>query len=150
VGQCSEWGGTALEPWLAQHGIADVVRVLPSVPPAELTKLVAASNVLLNFAQGQPRQIPAKSYEYIASGREVLTIAETSSDVADLFREAGVGTIVEPDDRDGMARSIRRFYDRFVAQRRTVEVNEARTRFSRSSQLMKFEQTINDTLLSVG
>ena len=56
-----------------------VVSVIPAVDPGELTAYMNASNVLINFAQGQARQIPAKSYDYLAWRRDVLTIAEPSA-----------------------------------------------------------------------
>jgi hypothetical protein len=43
--------------------------VRPAVPPAEASALMTEAEVLVNFAQGQPEQIPAKLYDYIASGR---------------------------------------------------------------------------------
>lgn len=149
VGRCAEWGGTPLAPWLRENGIDDVVSLIPTIPSSELRRLVVESNVLVNFAQGQPRQIPAKSYEYIASRREVLTIAERDSDVADLFREVGAGAFVQPDDSEGMARCIRAFYDELAVRGKVAAATQNVVAFSRASQLARFLTAIDSTIHSV-
>lgn len=147
VGDCETWKGIPLAPWVAERGMQDVIEILPFLSPAELRNVVAKSNLLINFAQGQQRQIPAKSYEYIAAQRDVLVVAEHGSDVADLFREAGVGTIVEPGDSAGFRRAIVEMYAKHVAaegQQRpaTVDIRP----YSRTAQLERFLAVVEEVL----
>jgi len=114
IGNCAIWNGTRVDEWIEANNLSDVVRILPPVDPRSISAYVEDSNVLVNLAQGQPRQIPAKSYEYLASGRDVLVITEANSDVADLYREANFGSVIEPEDVDGMVGALRTYYHRYV------------------------------------
>ena len=148
VGNCEEWKGTPLRPWIAERSLQDVVELVGFMPPQDLRNVVARSHVLINFAQGQKRQIPAKSYDYIASQRDVLVITENDSDVADLFREAGVGVIVEPNDQAGFAAEIRRLYAKHVrgepASAPPVRVDLMA--YSRQAQVDRFAAIVADVL----
>ena len=145
VGDCADWEGTPLQPWLDAHEMQDAVKILPAVGPDELRRLVTASNLLINFAQGQPRQIPAKSYEYIASGRDQLIIAEPDGDLADLVREAGVGKTVSPDDISGMKDAILGYYREYAddSERRAVAASEL-SQYGRAAQLARFGELLNE------
>jgi glycosyltransferase involved in cell wall biosynthesis len=147
VGKCERWKDTPLRPWLAERRMETIVEILPYVRPQDLRAIVASSNVLINFAQGQPRQIPAKSYDYLAAGREVLVLAETESDVADLFREAGIGHVVEPDDAAGMARVLEDLYARYVrGEGAKTSPAPAVARYSRAAQLEAFSGIVAKVL----
>lgn len=143
VGKCESWNGIALQPWLRERGLEGVVRVLPFADAERLRQLVVDSNVLLNFAQGQPRQIPAKSYEYLAAQRDVLVIAERRSDVADLFREAGVGEVVDCNDSALLASIIESLYERHVACYRSPwRANFDAKRYGRAARLAEFASLV--------
>jgi len=147
VGKCSSWRGVSLRSWLAHKQLDDVVKISAPVVRAELTKYVMDSNVLINFAQGQPRQIPAKSYEYLAAGRDVITFAEPESDVADLFRQAKIGYIVEPGNESSSITIMHELYQRYVVQGRKRDLSRVDTyRFSRAPQLEKFLSIVKATL----
>jgi glycosyltransferase involved in cell wall biosynthesis len=144
VGRCEESGGIELRPWLRERDLDDVVEVLPLVDKTELRRMMAESNVLVNLAQGQPSQIPAKSYEYLASGRHVLTLAEFDSDVARLFAEAKTGVVVEPGNFDALVEALGGFYRRLVCEGRSVSVDpDVLSMFRRSTQLEKFTEIVN-------
>jgi glycosyltransferase involved in cell wall biosynthesis len=144
VGNCEEWKGVPLRPWIIEKGLEGVVEIVPFMSPAELRDVVAESNVLVNFAQGQKRQIPAKSYDYIAARRDVLVITEPDSDVADLFREAGVGTIVAPDDVAGFGAAITSLYAKYVdgAVLSRAPPNRDVRPYSRVAQLEHFTRIV--------
>ena len=147
VGKCERWKDSPLRPWIAERGMETIVEILPYMKPEDLRAIVASSNVLINFAQGQPRQIPAKSYDYIAAGREVVVLAELHSDVADLFREAGIGHVVEPGDTAGMSRILEDLYSRYV-RGTGAEANVAGGvgRYSRAAQLEAFSAVVAKVL----
>ncbi len=147
AGNCDHWKQVPLRPWLAKHHLEDVVEIMPFVDSGTLTQLVAESNVLINFAQGQRRQIPAKSYDYIAAGRDVLVITEDDSDVANLFREAQLGTIVQPGDSHGFAEAIDALYTKHVhggACRETTSIDIER--YSRAVQVAAYSAIVAEVL----
>jgi glycosyltransferase involved in cell wall biosynthesis len=114
VGDCRRWNDQDLEAWVRAHGMEDCVHILPPVAPSRVGSLLANAEVLVNFAQGQPDQIPAKLYEYLASGREMLLLAEKHSDAARVTRDSGAGRIVEPQDREGLRTVLRELYTFYV------------------------------------
>lgn len=146
VGRCADWNGISLQEWIDERGLQDVVTIAPPVDRDKLRALVVNSNVLVNFAQGQARQIPAKSYEYIASGREILTLAERDSAVACLFAEACRGVVVEPEDAVGLREAIMELYERFVSHAVAHQRTTAIDGFSRIRQLERFEAAIEECL----
>jgi glycosyltransferase involved in cell wall biosynthesis len=147
VGKCEHWKDRPLRPWLAERRMEGIVEILPYMSPKELRDVVASSNVLINFAQGQPRQIPAKSYDYIAARRDVVVVAETDSDVADLFREAGVGHVVEPGDTVAMRRALEDLYERYARGAGASRgVAPAVASYSRAAQLEVFSGIVAKVL----
>ncbi|MDJ0941110.1 MAG: glycosyltransferase [Woeseiaceae bacterium] len=134
VGKCDRWNGLSVAAWIEEQGLGDVVSVNGLVPHDKLTKLIEASNVLVNFSQGQPLQIPAKSYEYLASKRDVFCIAESDSDVARLHEEAGYGDVVAPNDGDAMRETLARLYRKYVAQPGAGDALPDTSRYRRSAQ----------------
>lgn len=114
VGECDSWNGIEIKDWVRQRSMQDLVKIRSSVPYAELRALVESSNLLVNFAQGQVYQIPAKTYEYIAAGREFLVLAEATSDSAILSRELALGHVIEPENVDDMQDFLREAIDRHV------------------------------------
>ena len=149
VGNCEEWNGISLQSWVNDKGMRGIVRILPAVDLPELRGLIVSSNLLVNFAQGQPRQIPAKSYEYLAVGRDILIVAENTSDVAALFREAKVGEIVRPDDTESLKDILMRQYVRYVDQcRRSNRKNVNVKLYSRQVQLAEFDKIVQRVALN--
>jgi len=109
IGHCEQWQGQALRPWLEAAGLTDQVLIRDPVPADQVRQHMAAANVLVNFAQRQPRQIPAKMFEYLAANRDMLLLTEAGSATAELAERAGV-TAVDPDDERALAETIWRLY----------------------------------------
>lgn len=143
VGHCDSWEGREIRPWLARHGLDRMVTILPPVDAVNLAGMTARHNVLINFAQGQPRQIPAKSYEYLAARRDLIVLCDEHGDVAELYREAGIGEIVNFDDISAIKSAILMFYNRYVAQQGgdgPAQIDIARYR--RMTQIANFEECL--------
>ena len=142
-GRCEQWNKIPLAPWITANEMQDVVEIFPMISPEELNHVVARSNVMINFAQGQRRQIPAKSYDLMASRRDVLVITELDGDVAELFREARIGTIVEPHDVDGFQKAVRSMYVRHVLGEGSGSVSSTNIdRYSRAAQLQRYGELV--------
>ncbi len=50
--------------------------------------------------------VPSKLYNYIAAGRPILGLTDSTSDVARIINEAKCGLIAEPDDIDMIVKHI--------------------------------------------
>ena len=95
IGRCGSYRGRSLAEWLEGRRCQQIVEILPSVPPEQVGRLVEECSVVLNLAQNQLLQIPAKTFEHLASGRENLVLCEADSDTAHLID--GIPGIVRAD-----------------------------------------------------
>lgn len=71
-----------------QLNLSEVVKVHPPVGRQEVKELMKQSTVLLLLAQQQPLQIPAKTYEYLASGKPIIAMCERDSATGMLLQNA--------------------------------------------------------------
>lgn len=113
-GKCGCWNGVSLESWILEHGLEDCISIRPPVAAADVGRLMEEANVLVNFAQGQPMQIPAKTFDYISAQREILLITEEESDTAWIGRKAGCARIVPPGNDKAMSAALRALYRDYV------------------------------------
>jgi len=148
VGQCDFWRGISLTDWVSDQGLDDVVTIRGLVSAEEVRKQIVLSNLLLNFAQGQGRQIPAKSYEYIVSGRPSLVLTELDSDVARLFEASGTGIIVEPGNSNALDAAVLSRYKEVTnhgGQARVEPIGGAEL-YSRKHTLEKFKMLVDNVI----
>jgi hypothetical protein len=81
-GKVGSFSEQSLTRWLRGRRCAAVVRILPLQSANAVAQEVAQATVLLNLAQQQPLQVPAKTFEQLASGREILLICEADCETA--------------------------------------------------------------------
>ena len=147
IGDCRTWRDVDLVQWIDTRGMHDVIRILPFMKPSELGPHYERANVLVNFAQGQPDQIPGKVYEYIASGKEMLVLTEADSDTARVCAEARLGQAVEPSDTAALRRALERFYDFYVVNTSVFTApEESILRFSRDGQNAAYAARIDQVV----
>jgi glycosyltransferase involved in cell wall biosynthesis len=107
---------------IAEHDVADIVRLAPSVPYREaVAEMVAADGLLLFQATAVNLQIPAKVYEYIRARRPVFALTDPAGDTASMLAEAGVGTVARLDS----VADIREKFPEFLRSLRRGEVRIA-------------------------
>jgi hypothetical protein len=143
VGHCEEFRGRRLQDWLRSRRSAAVVEILSTVSASELEPMIDRATVLLNLAQDQRHQIPAKTFEHLASGREILAICEAQSDTGRLLRSVTGAICVEPQDFDTLRDALLDLYRRHVIAGvpQPVPVDQVQ-RFSRDAQLQRMESII--------
>lgn len=79
AGSCEQYQGVSLRNWLCSRRCGGITSLFPQLGAPELKQLYARSTVLLNFAEGQRLQVPAKTFELLALGREIVTFCEPGS-----------------------------------------------------------------------
>jgi len=80
VGDCQFYEGMAVDGLADECGIADWLTCVGRRPHAECMDRMAAADVLLLLAQGQPEQVPNKLYEYFAVGRPIVAYTDQESE----------------------------------------------------------------------
>jgi len=95
---------------VAEHGLGDIVEVLPSMPYRDaLNEMLAADGLLLFQGTQFNNQIPAKIYEYFRARKPVLGLVDPEGETAAVLRGAGFGDIVHPDDSAQVAAVLEQF-----------------------------------------
>jgi len=115
VGNCSRWQEHSVADLARDRGLSDIVEVCGPVSGAEVRDLTLRANVIVNFAQGQPEQVPAKLYEQIASHRHGLLFAEPDSESALLIEDCPRIRRVD-DDGVQILNELRRLYATLVSE----------------------------------
>lgn len=93
-----------------QHGVADLVQVLPALPYVDaLSEMLSADGLLLLQSRDCNDQIPAKAYEYLRAGRPILTLADPAGDTAQLMRRAGLTHQAPLEDAAAIDATLHRF-----------------------------------------
>ncbi len=85
------------------------VRFLPFVQAADYPQALAASDVQLVALSpaSTHTSLPSKTFKIMASGRPLLALARTDSDLCHLVSTAKCGVTVDPTDARALARAIR-------------------------------------------
>ena len=72
AGQCEFHDGISVRAWSSERPCGRVLTIHPRLDATRLKRLYEDATLLLNFAEGQPIQVPAKTFELLSLGREVL------------------------------------------------------------------------------
>jgi glycosyltransferase involved in cell wall biosynthesis len=102
--------GHDLDGPVVAFGLSDVVRLIDRLPYRDAIAWMCRADLLILLAQGQPRQIPGKAFEYLAAGSPILAITGEGA-TADLVRKMG-GTVAS-DDPERIAAAIYHSYLRY-------------------------------------
>jgi hypothetical protein len=116
AGECEQYRGISLRSWLAERPWGGAVTIYPRLDAQELEQLYGRATLLLNFAEGQRLQVPAKTFELLALGRELLVLCEPDSDTAMLVRSIGGVSCVQSRDETALRGLLRDVYRRHVIE----------------------------------
>jgi hypothetical protein len=149
VGNCESYRGQSLAEWLKNRRAARVVQLVSEVAPEELKPFINEATVLLNFAQGQRGLIPAKTFEHLASGRELLAVCEADSDTGRLLDSVRGSVRLNPGDQAALDAALVDLYQRHVVDGAPrVPSPEDVRRYSRSGQNQLFMRVVSSTACS--
>lgn len=97
-GRSSVWNGKTISSMKADYGIEKAVFDHDPVPHEEALAIMKGTDVLVLFAENQPLQIPAKTYEYLLSGTSIWAFVDKDGESYHLVRQFSSVTIVSKDD----------------------------------------------------
>jgi hypothetical protein len=144
AGDCHSYRGIVLHEWLAERKCRAVVKLRSRVDSDELKHLYQRATLLLNFAEGQSMQIPAKTFELLALGREILTFCEPTSDTASVVSGIDGVSCVTSDDSGALSVALLDIYNRHVIHGTLRSPShDAISGFSRASQNARFLRAID-------
>jgi glycosyltransferase involved in cell wall biosynthesis len=97
--------GVDLERTRDELGLHDLVEIVPRISRGDSLAEMMSASALLLIQPGHPLSVPAKAYEYLATGLPVLAIAD-EGETADLVRKSGAGIVVSARDEDQMVQAL--------------------------------------------
>ncbi len=90
-----------LQGLIAARDLQDMVELLPRISyPEAIAEMVQGKSLLVLQGPSCNHQIPAKVYEYLRSGSDIIALTPEGSDTAQLLRRAGVDKLADIDDVD--------------------------------------------------
>jgi hypothetical protein len=121
------------------HNMTSVVQVHGHLASNELESEINNADILINFAQGQKNQIPAKSYEAMQKGKYSLVFTEPDSDTATLIQATNSGLILDETNPSQIENAIKNLYHKKIQGEEmfTFDRNAVKN-FSREQQNNKF------------
>jgi len=123
-----------------------LVRLLDFVPQKEVISLMQESDVLL-LPWADRFNIPGKLFEYLATGKPILALCYSDSDVERVIRETSSGWCVLPDDPGAIERALREIY---ASQGNYPKARdwEAVGRYQRPRLVASYAKTIRECAVS--
>lgn len=93
-------GGGELQRIVAQLGLQHAVRTVPHIDYRSALQTIVSSPALLLLQCGDAlhAEVPAKAFEYLRSGRRILTVAPAHSATADLMQRFAGVEVASPSD----------------------------------------------------
>lgn len=110
VGDTENASGIPVRPMIEKMDLGDVVLISGKVDYARSLQIMRESNVLLLLAPGQPYQIPAKTYEYMAAGRPILALSQAGA-TSSLIESMGCGIVADPDEVEDIKTALVRLHE---------------------------------------
>ena len=140
VGNCQCIDGQLTSQVASEYGLDSVVKIIDYVPYGEALKIIKKSHVALLLATNQPYQIPAKVYDYIGAGTEILALTKDGA-TADLINSTGTGKAIDPADIQGIKNYI---YDLAVNEKKSIiNREEVCNQYSRSNVVRRLAQELD-------
>lgn len=90
-GNCETWNGHSLRDWAQENNLEHVVILHGILSPNDLEKELSRANLLVSYAQQQPLQIPAKTFDYLRYPCKSFVITEDTSSTGEFVRGNGFG-----------------------------------------------------------
>jgi Glycosyl transferase 4-like domain len=150
AGECEFYGGISVRAWSSSRRCGRVLTIYPRLNANRLKLLYEDATLLLNFAEGQPIQVPAKTFELLSLGREVLVACEPFSDTSRVI--AGIDGIfgVRLSETEQLDELLRSFYRRHVVEgHMSPPAKEHVLRYSRAVQNERYRMLIDRVGLGI-
>lgn len=128
------------------NGIERYVDIIPYIPHSEVLKKQTESQVLLLFINDTPNAkgvLTGKLFEYMASGRPILSIGPSDGDTASILQETQTGVCIDFDDKEKMKAELLSLFNKYRNNELHTSHNETVKRFSRENLTSEYVNILN-------
>lgn len=140
IGYVENACGLPVEQMAKDTGLEKVVKMMGNVDYEQALKLMCDSDLLLLLAQGQPLQIPAKTYDYMGAKRPILALTGPGATRA-VVEETHAGICVEPNDIRAINLALHTLYDDHRNGGRSYAINDV-SHFERRAQAARLAEVL--------
>ena len=105
IGHCQYIGERLTAEIVSSYGLDTVVEISDYMPYEKALEVIKKSHLALLLAPNQPYQIPAKVYDYMATGTKILALTGKGA-TADVINSTGLGKALKPDNIEGIKNYI--------------------------------------------
>ena len=134
---------------IKRHNIENYVEIIPYIPHNQVIEEQQKSDVLLLFVNNTPNAkgiLTGKLFEYIASGRPILSIGLENGDSARILNETQSGVTVDFNDKEKMKSVIRDLVEKYNDNQLITRHNETFEKYLRRNLTKDFVKLLNETL----
>lgn len=116
------------------------------LPHETVVREMQKSQVLMLFINNTPEGkgiLTGKMFEYLATGRPILCIADIDGDAPTLIREAEAGISVNHNDENGMHLALKTYFDKYVKNKLESKMNISK-KYSRKTLAGNIAKVLNE------
>lgn len=137
--------------YIRQQGLEQRVQFKGYIPHHQVAECNRNASLLLLTLNAETKPmakglIPAKLFEYMASGRPILCIGSKEGDTARILKETNAGVTVGFEEKDQIKEAVKTYYQRFLTD--GLPGNEITTlgKYSRKSLAEEYVNLLEKTL----
>jgi glycosyltransferase involved in cell wall biosynthesis len=136
---------------IADNGLDNHVSLSGYVPHNHVATINKNSSVLLLTLNPDSKPlskglVPAKLFEYLASGRPILCIGSEDGDAAHILNETRAGITVSFEDKEKMKETIQNLFHKFLENDLPDNSNVESERYSRRNLAYEYSILLNKTI----
>lgn len=112
IGTCRFVDGQPVDTMVEQMNLSSITEIRDPLPYRKALQVMMDSQVLLLLAPSQDDQVPGKTFEYLASGADVIAVTSRNGATANVLRTTARGFVVEPGSVTQMKEALTASYRR--------------------------------------
>lgn len=128
------------------NGIGQFVEIIPYIPHSEVLEKQSESQVLLLFINNTPNAksvLTGKLFEYMASGRPILSIGPSDGDTAAILQETQTGVNVDFLDKDRIKIELKNLFSKYLNNNLSTSHNGSVDKYSRNNLTAEYVKLLN-------
>jgi glycosyltransferase involved in cell wall biosynthesis len=131
---------------IEENGLTDFLSRIEYMPHQDVMREIQKSQVLLLLINNTPNAkgiLTGKVFEYLGSGRPILSIGPEDGEAASVLKDTDAGQTAGYENREGMLRILNTYFSSFIEQR--LESNTGnRLKYSRKALTKKIAAILNE------
>ncbi len=133
---------------IQENGLADYVSFTPYIPHNQVNQVHQSSTILLLLLMpdSEPRAkglVTGKLFEYMASGRPILSIGPEDGDAAKILSETNAGQTVSFENKGKIKAIIQDLYQKFVENGLPSNESKEVEKYSRKAMATEYGRLLN-------